>query len=71
MSLDPRTAVRFASVFEHYVVCGYPAASESLDALMIIMAAEAQPSQSADEAPESVEGEEPASAALDINGSVH
>lgn len=58
MSSDPRTAIRYASVFEHFVVCGYLAASESLDVLMGIMATEAQPSPSTDEGAEKAGGEE-------------
>jgi hypothetical protein len=73
MSSDPSTAIRYASVFEHFVVCGYLAASESLDVLIGIMAAAApQPSPPADEMSEKTEGEEPLPAeASDTHGLVH
>ena len=33
MALDPGTALRYASVFELFVVCGYLVAQEALDVL--------------------------------------
>lgn len=72
MSSDPRTAIRFASVFEHFVVCGYLAASETLDAIMGIMAAESPPSPSTHVAAEKADGEEPLSGeAPDTQALVH
>lgn len=58
MSSDPRTAIRYASVFEHFVVCGYLAASESLDMLMGILAGPPPSAPPASETPEPA-GEEP------------